>query len=521
MSASASNLGADGGAGTGLALREYAGAVLLLSIAALACLGFRSRLNPTDIAMVLLLADVIVASRFRRGPALVVAGLSIAVFDFAFIPPYYTFAVHEASYVITFGVMLVVAVIMTRVMGRVREQAREARQREQRTALLYRLSQQLGSASGADGVLAVVVRSLGEVMGAQPVVILSPGQTPVEKWPSQEPFQSLEVRVAASWVLESGQAAGRGTRHCTEAEALILPLRTPVRMMGVVALPIRSSESLPEQAQVQTLQALADEGALALERTFLAQEHETVRAEVEAERLRTSLLSSLSHDLRSPLGSIEGAASMLVGDGVFSPEVRRDLAASILHESRRMTRLIANLLDMIRVETGALAVRKEWQPLEEVLGVALIRLEDKLRSHPVHLEIPDELPLVPVDELLLEQVFINLLENAAKHTPPGTPVSITAWTEQDAVVVEVADRGPGISASEEETVFRKFYRGTGQEKGDGAGLGLTICRGIVTAHGGTIWAEAAPAGGVRFRFTLPLSGPPMSPLPTPGPEREP
>ena len=274
----------------------------------------------------------------------------------------------------------------------------------------------------------------------------------------------------------------------------------------------------PEQAdrglsrrRRRLVEALADQAAIALERAQLSDRHEQARMEVESERLRTALLSSLSHDLRTPLGSIEGAASSLLeGSGKLSAETRRDMAETILEESRRMTRLIANLLDMVRVETGALAVHKEWQPLEEALGVALLRLEDRLADHPVETRLPPALPLVPIDELLIEQVFINLLENAARHTPAGTPIVITAWPGEQAVTVEVADEGAGVPPGEEETIFRKFHRSTTADRtapAGGSGLGLTICRGIVSAHGGRIWLERNGAKGAAFRFTLPLDGP--------------
>lgn len=178
-----------------------------------------------------------------------------------------------------------------------------------------------------------------------------------------------------------------------------------------------------------------------------------------------------------------------------------------------MTRLIANLLDMIRVESGALEVQKEWQPLEEVVGVALIRLDVRLRDHPVQVHLPRDLPLVPLDAVLIEQVFVNLLENAVKYTPPGTPIEISAVAEGSVVRVEVVDRGPGLPLGEEARVFDKFYRAAGTVAQGGIGLGLTICRGIITAHGGRIWAENRPGGGAAFRFTLPLSGiPPVSVL---------
>ena len=247
---------------------------------------------------------------------------------------------------------------------------------------------------------------------------------------------------------------------------------------------------------------------------MLAERTQREQVEIEAERLRTSLLSSLSHDLRTPLGAITGAASSLLEERANVPEgTRRSLLETILAESQRMSRLIGNLLDMIRVESGALQVQKEWQPLEEPVGVALIRLEDRLRDHPVTVTLPSDLPLVPVDSVLIEQVLINLLENAVKYTPAGTPIEISAAAMDGAVRVEIADRGPGLPPGEETEIFEKFHRARGAATVGGVGLGLTICRGIVTAHGGRIWAENRAGGGAAFRFTLPLAGPPPAAVP--------
>jgi two-component system sensor histidine kinase KdpD len=262
--------------------------------------------------------------------------------------------------------------------------------------------------------------------------------------------------------------------------------------------------------------ALVDVAGAALERRLLAEQGARARTEVEAERLRTALLSSLSHDLRTPLAGIEGAASSLLdGAGALSPDDRRELLESILEESRRMTRLVTNLLNMIRVETGALAVQKSWQPLEEALGVALLRMEERLRAHPVTTDLPADLPLVPIDELLIEQVFINLLENAVRYTSAGTLIEISACAADRSLVVDVADRGPGVPAGQEEAVFGRFYRANAglADAGAGSGLGLTICRGIVTAHGGRMWMERRMGGGVAVRFMLPLAGAPAPAVP--------
>jgi two-component system sensor histidine kinase KdpD len=501
--------------------REYARAAAILALATALALPFRGRINTIDVAMLYLLAVVAVATLSRRGPALLACALAIGAFDYAFVPPYYTLDVHDADYLFTFGVMFVVALLMTGLTGRIREQAREASERQRRTAALYELDQELAGAATQAEVVSIAERHMGRAGGGVARFVLpepEPSGTTEPTWPCDGVFESIPVRVAAAWVHQSGTAGGLGTVHCGEAEALLCPVRTAGRRFGVVALLPQPADRALSGEEAQTAEALAGHTAVVLERVALHEQHEAARAEVEAERLRTSLLSSLSHDLRTPLGTIEGAASSLLADGAdgLPPEARRELADTILEESRRMTRLVSNLLDMVRVETGSLAVKKSWQPIEEVLGVTLIRLEEGLRSHPVAIHLPPDLPLVPIDEVLVEQVFVNLFENAARYTPPGTPLDVTAWSDGGAVVVEVADRGPGLPVGARELVFGKFYRAGGVSGGSaagGAGLGLTICRGIVTAHGGRIWAEPRPGGGSAFRFTLPLDGGPPDPVP--------
>jgi len=499
---------------------EYVYATLIVAAASLLCLLFRSRLKTIDVAMVFLLAVVLVASRYRRGPALLASVLCIAVFDLGFVPPYYTFNVHDTGYFLTFGVMLAVALAMSRLTGLIREEAERSREHEQRTAALYALDRELTGLRSPEERLALIARHLGRAADSEATVVLadhSGSDRELPLWPAGGVFESPAVRVAAAWAYQHGEPAGWGMPRCAEAEALAVPLRTATATLGLVVLDRGDSDRPFDDAAKQTVLALAEQASVALERAMLAERHEQARVEVEAERLRTALLSSLSHDLRTPLASIEGAASSLLQrpDGMPA-EVRAELAETIVEESRRMTRLVTNLLDMIRVETGALAVQKAWQPLEEALGVALLRLDHRLSGHPVKTRLPSDLPLVPIDELLIEQVFINLLENAVRYTPPGTPVAITAWPEDGAVLVEVADDGPGIAPGEEEAIFGRFYRASPAERADagaGSGLGLTICRGIIAAHGGKIWAEARPEGGAAIRFTLPLLGPPMDALP--------
>jgi two-component system sensor histidine kinase KdpD len=311
----------------------------------------------------------------------------------------------------------------------------------------------------------------------------------------------------ARWVHDRGQAAGRGTTTLPAADALYLPLETAGGRLGVIGVRPEPADRFRDPGQRQLLEVMVGQAAVALERSRLADDAQQAHLEAETERLRTSLLSSLSHDMRTPLGAIQGAASALLSADAAPPgPARRELARTILDESRRMDRLVANLLDMVRLEGGVVEVEREWHVLQDIVGVALLRLAERLGDHPVTVNLPPDLPLLPVDEVLMEQVFVNLLENAAKHTPPGTPIEVGARAAPNAVEIWVADRGPGLPPGQEERIFEKFQRAGATASG--VGLGLTIARGILTAHGGTIRAEQRPGGGAILRFTLPIVGSP-------------
>ncbi len=460
-----------------------------------------------DAAMLYLLAVVVAAARYRQGPAVVAALLGIASFDFFFVHPFYTFSVSDVRYLLTFGVMLLVALVLGRLTGRIRTQAEAAREREQRTAALYALSRDLSSATERDQVVTAALRHVRETFAVDSAVFL-PGEEGRLEAAAIVPYPFDErERAVAEWTYHHNQVAGQGTKTLPAAVAMYLPLTASGRVGGVLGIRAADPRLFRDPARRRLLEALSGQTAAALERLDLAERGRQTSIEFEAERLRTALLSSLSHDMRTPLASIEGAASTILQEPEPAGSTRRELATTILQESQRMGRLVANLLDMIRVESGDLQVQKEWQLLSDVVGVALLRTEDQLRNHPVTSRIPPDLPLVAVDEILLEQVFVNLLENAAKHTPPGTPVEVSATAGVEEVVVQVADRGPGLPVGEEERVFEKFHR-AGSASGTGVGLGLAICRGIVTAHGGRIWAENRPGGGAAFRFTIPVVGAP-------------
>jgi two-component system sensor histidine kinase KdpD len=503
------------GGGPRAGWRDYAWASVIVGVCtALGAAIFQS-LSVTDVAMVYLLGAGVVASRFGRGPSVFSAFLSIAAFDFFFVPPRFTFAFGDFRYALTFIVMLAIALVISGLTLRIREQAETARLRERRTGALYAMSRELAATRAFAELVRVASRHLQETFEAW-VQFLFPSadgrlQAPVGVPPAY-PMDEKELGVA-HWVFVRSHNAGIGTDTLPSAQAFYLPLVASGGTIGVVGLRPADPGRFEDPTLQRLVETFAGQAALALERAQLAERAHHEQMEIEAERLRTALLSSLSHDLRTPLGAITGAASSLLEEpSQLTPAARRDLLETILEESRRMNRLIANLLDMIRVESGALEVQKEWQPLEEVVGVALIRLEDRLRGHPVAVNLPPDLPLVPLDGVLIEQVFVNLLENAVKYTPAGTPIDISATAVDGAVRIDVADRGPGLPPGEESRIFEKFYRAPAATAQGGIGLGLTICRGIVTAHGGRIWAENRPGGGAVFRFTLPITGEPPVPV---------
>jgi two-component system sensor histidine kinase KdpD len=433
------------------------------------------------------------------------------------VEPFLTFAVSDLRFLITFGVMLAVTLLISTLTLRIRRQASSARERERRTAALYLLSRDLTAPITRAELVAVAEPRWRVTFGAAVVTLVRNGDGRLDVLPTAPgdfPLDEKE-RAVADWVQRHGRPAGKGTDTLPGARARYVPLIGSSETLGVVAL-ADTVQDLDEPAQRRQLEAFAGQTALALERIMLAERTRSTQVEIEAERLRTALLSSLSHDLRTPIGVITGAATALEQESA-SPGARRELLQSILDESRRMGRLVDNLLDMVRLESGSLQVQKDWQNLEESIGAALLRLGDRLANHPTTVTLPPDVPLVPLDPVLIEQVFVNLLENAARYTPPGTPVEISAEEGEGGVVVTVADRGPGLEKGEERKVFEKFYRGRGQHIPGGVGLGLAICEGIIAAHGGRIWAEARPGGGAAFRFTLPLSGPPRS---IPPPEDE-
>jgi two-component system, OmpR family, sensor histidine kinase KdpD len=459
-----------------------------------------------NIIMTYLLGVVAVAMRTSLGPSILCSVLSVGAFDFFFVPPYFSFAVSDTQYLVTFAVMLFVAVILSNLTRRMRVQAESARLRERRTAALYAMSRELSSARGLHEVITVALKHITEVFRSQAVVMLpdASGQLVRQVGMSEQFDRNTSDLGVSKWAFEHGQMAGLGTGTLPGATALFLPLIAS-RRLGVLGVRPSDPESLLAPEQLHQLETFANQTALAMERTLLAEESRVAQVRIEKEQLRSSLLSSVSHDLRTPLAAITGTLSGLLEDeGQIDSGTRRELLQAVYEEVERLTRLVNNLLDMMRLESGAVTARKEWHLLEEVVGTALAHLEERLQGRAVDVRLPPDLPLVEMDAVLIEQVLVNLLDNAVKYTPPGAPIEVIARRSDGAIEVSVADRGPGLPPGDGQRVFEKFYRGQPSTT-RGVGLGLAICKAIVETHGGAIWAENRPGGGAIFLFTLPAT----------------
>jgi two-component system sensor histidine kinase KdpD len=470
----------------------------------------------TDIVMLYVVGVAVVAARYGRLPSMWASVLSVAAFDFFFVPPYFSLGVQDKRFVLTFAVMLFVGIAISNMTARIRRTADAAMDKELRTGRLYSLSRELSVARDVQEIVAASQRALRAAFASEAIVLLSgeDRRLRLADGPDQEDDElRSSVRTRARELLSTGPSDPHTVVFSTGER--VLCLEGVSGRQGVLVVRPRSADSFARHSDQELLEAFAAHVALAIERTRLREDAGRAQLDVQRERLRNALLSSVSRDLRSPLAALRTAVRTLLDEG---PSLTMDrfhaCVGAISDDATRLDRLVRNLLDMTSLEAGALPVRKEWQPLEEVVGVALGRLEEQLANRSVVVDIAADASLVPFDAVLLERVFVNLVENAVRHAPDAARVEIRARRAEHDVAVEVVDDGPGVPAGQEEAVFGKFFRSDGADGADGMGLGLTVCRGIVAAHGGRIWCEASPKGG-SFHFTLPLDGgaPTMKPLP--------
>lgn len=462
-----------------------------------------------NIVMLFLLAVVLVAVRYGRGPAVLASFLSVGIFDFFFVQPRFSFAVSDVQYVMTFVIMLAVGLVIGQLTAGFKYQADVARAREQRVRALYEMSRDLSAALMPEQIAEIGQRFVAQVFNASSALLLADLQDKLGEALHTGQAQPAVDKSIAQWAFDHGEAAGFGTDTLPGSPILYLPLKAPMRLRGVLALELRAADAgqLPPE-QMRLLETFASLIAIALERVHYVDVAQDTTVQMESERLRNSLLSAISHDLRTPLSVLVGLTESLFLTQPPPSSAVAEIGHSIRREALRINAQVTNLLDMARLQAGKIQLNRQWQPLDEVIGSALRALGGTLADHTLHIDIAGNLPLVEIDSVLMERVLCNLLENAAKYTPPGSTVEVKAIARRGNVELTVEDNGPGVPAGREESIFKKFERGQSEGATPGVGLGLAICRAIVDAHGGSISASNAELGGARFVIALPVGNPP-------------
>jgi len=492
--------------------RRYLGTIVACTVTTGAAALLLPFFELSNIVMVFLLTVALVGVQWGRGPAILAAILNVAAFDFFFVPPRFTFAVSDVQYLLTFGVMLAVGLITGQLTAGVRYQARVAGHREGRARTLYEFSRDLSGLLTPVQVIETAEGFMSRAFRAR-VTVLTPDAAGKLVSRTGHPLDNPMDSAAAQWAFDHSQPAGAGTDTLPGNDHLFLPLRTPMGTRGVFAIrPERARDlMIPEQMrQYETFAALA---AIALERVHYVGVARDALIKIESERLRNSLLAALSHDLRTPLAALLGLSEAMVLTQPPMSAEQVEIAHTLSEETKRLIALVNNLLDMARIQSGEVKLNLEWHPVEEVIGAALRSAAGMPGARKVVTDLPDDLPLVQMDAVLIERVLANLLENAVKYAGAEARITVAARAVDDQLEVSVEDDGPGIPAGQEEAIFEKFARGQMESATPGVGLGLAICRAIVQAHKGRIRAEPGRARGARFVFTLPLAEPPGVSLP--------
>ena len=471
--------------------RAYAiAAAIVGSMAAFSAMLLRP-LDPVNIVMLFPLAVLFAAVRLGRGPAVLAAFLSVGLFDFFFVAPHLTLVVSDLQYLVTFGVMLAVALITAELATGLREQRDAAEERERRSRALYEMGRELSGALTTEQIAEIAERFVHDGFGAHAELLLP------------------DTGTAASSPATPRQSAPAG--NAADAARVLLPLQAPMLERGMMAVTRPGTAPAFTHEQRQLLDTFATLIAIALERVHYLAVAQAAQLDMAAERLRNSLLGALSHDLRTPLTALAGLADTLQLSHPPLTAAQAELAQAIRDEALRTGAQVSNLLDMARLQSGPIRLRREWQPLEDVVGAALQARARQLTQHRLSLDLPADLPLVNVDAVLMERALCNLLENAAKYTPPGSTIGIAACACGAHIEIVVTDNGPGLPPGREHQLFEKFSRGPSESGIPGVGLGLAIVRAVVEAHGGRVRAENSAGGGARFVIELPRGEPPALP----------
>jgi two-component system, OmpR family, sensor histidine kinase KdpD len=498
-------------------LRYWPGYLRALAITGL-CTAIAFPLSPhfglVNIVMLFLLGTTLGALRLRRGPAVLLAIGNMLAFDYFFVPPVFSFDVEDARYLFTLGVMLVVALIIANLMVSIRRHREIADTREQRTAVLYAMSRELAVATDAHAMAAAAVRHICAVFHSTAVVLIADagGSLSVVS-PAEESAGNDAVASGPAYDPKFAQdVVARGERSIKDA--IYLPLQGTRRVKGVIVVcPQPPTRALPAE-QLNLLDTFAAQLALSLQRARLAEAAEAARISAERALLRNTLLASISHDLRTPLSAIAGAGSLIAQpEYALNADRRTTLGHLIERKARDMSQLLTNVLELMQMEFGRGALRTDWHAIDDLVALALRTNESRLAQWRIALDLPGDLPLVSVEATLIVQILSNLLENAAKYTPPGTTITISATARAKNIALVVADNGPGFPPGDPERLFEKFQRGRSESNIIGVGLGLAICRAAARLHGGDIHATDNAGGGARFEITLPVETQTVAPPP--------
>jgi len=503
---------------SGSSVKHYVFAILACGLTTLVATPLREQLELANTVMLFLLTVALIAARLGKGPAILASFLSVLLFDVFFVPPRLSLAVSDGKYLVTFAVMLAVALIIGQLTTGLRRQAEEATRREQQTRALYGLAQELAGALSLEQVVQATRHFFRYHLGTEAVLLFPDEGGALVAWPADAAHVLIVEPHVARTVYDSGEPAAFGGLGSGNDQPWYLPLRGSTRTRGVLAVAAGSTRGATGRGDRRLLDTVSALVATAVERLHFVEVANASQMQMVSERLRSSILSALAHDIRTPLTALYGTADSLALTRPPLPEPIRDAVESVRDQAFRLSGLVSNLLDMARLQAGRVTLRKEWQPLEEVVGASIKLLGPALADHPVTVSLPADLPLLEFDAVLMERVFCNLLENAAKYSPPGSAIGISARSIGDLVEVSVLDRGKGFPDDKPERVFELFERGTAESTVPGVGLGLAICRAIIDAHGGRIRAANQPGGGGCVTFSLSRGNPPN--IPDEGPSVE-
>ena len=490
---------------TAFETRGFTASLVLVAAATILCELLRPFLAPTNMVMFYLLAVVVASVRLGRKPAIATVFLSVIAFNFFFVPPRLTLVVSDAQYLLTFLGLFVVGMVISSLVARARERAEVMRSREVQTASLYYLSRDLAASADIDAVLKAVQRNVEEALNAQVVILLPEGEHLDIMASSDGLALDMKEQAVADWAFRNNHPAGRATDTLVSANLIYLPLQTPSSVLGVMGVKLMHQHDYHSQDNRRLLDAFTTQAAMAMERIRFSRQAEQAQILQARENLERALLNSISHDLRTPLVSVTGVLSSLKEEGThLSDHARRELLESACSEAERLNRFVGNLLDMTRIEAGAIRLNVELCDVQDLVGCALAATEQRLGNRSVEIRLADNLPLVSMDLVLMTQVLVNLLDNAHKYASAESSIEVSATTDNGWLSLEVSDRGPGVPEHDLKRVFDKFYRIPIPEGAGGTGLGLSICKGIVEAHGGKIIAENRTGGGLRIVIRLPL-----------------